>query len=62
VHCSWLLRSETLDRADVEATTGTCGRPVSSAVAGKGKAEGNDSGGAKALLLYLLDVEGRAEL
>jgi hypothetical protein len=50
------------DRADVETTTGTCWRPVSPARSLKGKAEGNDSGGAKALLLYLLDVERRVEL
>ena len=50
------------DRADPETRAGPGGRPVSSTPPGQGEAQGNHSGRAETLLLYLLDVAGRVEL
>src|SRR5207249_1319784 len=48
--------------ADAEATARPGAQPVRAVAPGEGEAEGDRGGGAQALLLRLLDDEGRAEL
>src|SRR5216117_311420 len=48
--------------ADAEAAARPGAQPVRAVAAGQGEAEGDRGGGAQALLLRLLDDEGRAEL
>lgn len=50
------------DSADIVTSAWPSWRSVSKAREREGKAEGNDGSSAEALLLYLLDVEGRARL